>query len=98
MKKKLKPGKSHIHGTGLFTTEFIRQGTILGTCKVKKSKEENEHTLWVDDKKVEVTCRLKYINHSASPNVAYYEDLTVVALQDISAGEELTHHYGDGWD
>ncbi|WP_084639091.1 SET domain-containing protein-lysine N-methyltransferase [Haliea salexigens] len=37
------------------------------------------------------------LNHSNDPNVSYYADLSVVALRDIQAGEELTHHYGDDW-
>jgi hypothetical protein len=54
--------------------------------------------LWLDDDVlVNVTCDLKYINHSKKPNVAYYDDLSVVALKDIKAGQELTHDYGDEW-
>ena len=40
-------------------------------------------------------CDFKYINHSRTPNVAYYDDLTVVALKAIKAGEELLHDYGE---
>jgi SET domain-containing protein len=40
---------------------------------------------------------LKYINHHNAPNVSYYDDLSVVALRDIQAGEELTHDYGEEW-
>jgi SET domain-containing protein len=29
--------------------------------------------------------------------VAYYDDLSVVALRNIEPGEELTHHYGEDW-
>jgi SET domain-containing protein len=40
-----------------------------------------------------VICDLKYINHCERPNACYYDDLSVVALRDIEAGEEITHDY-----
>lgn len=89
----IKVKKSKIHGKGLFSTEKIRKGTLLGKCKVKKTKKPNLHTLWIGNKMIDVTCDLKYINHSKKPNVVYYDDLTVVALKNIKKGEELTHQY-----
>ena len=86
--------KSKIHGKGLFSTEKISKGIVLGTCKTKKTKKTNMYTLWVDDKPRDITCDFKYINHSKKPNVAYYDDYTVVALKKIKRGEELTHDYG----
>lgn len=85
---------SKIHGKGLFSTEKISKGTVLGTCKTKKTKKTNMYTLWVDDKPRDITCDFKYINHSKKPNVAYYDDYTVVTLKKIKRGEELTHDYG----
>nr|WP_256489393.1 SET domain-containing protein [Pleionea sp. CnH1-48] len=55
------------------------------------------YTLWLDSGKVDVTCDLKYINHSKKPNVAYYEDLSVVALKNIRVDDELLHDYGEEW-
>ncbi len=86
--------KSKIHGKGLFSTEKISKGTVLGKCKTRKTKKTNMYTLWSDDKPRDVTCDFKYINHSKKPNVAYYDDYTVVALKKIKPGEELTHDYG----
>jgi SET domain-containing protein len=40
-----------------------------------------------------VSCNLKYINHADNPNACYYDDLTVAAIRDISANEEITHNY-----
>ncbi len=85
---------SKIHGKGLFSTEKISKGTILGTCKTKKTKKNNMYTLWVEDQPRDITCDFKYINHSAKPNVVYYDDYTVVAIRKIKQGEELTHDYG----
>ncbi|TXS95865.1 SET domain-containing protein [Parahaliea maris] len=99
MKDKLVVRNSHIHGKGLFTTVGIRKGTVLGYCEREPVKKPNDYTLWIDDKDLyEVTCCLKYINHAASPNVAYYDDFSVVALRNIKKGEELTHHYGEEWE
>jgi hypothetical protein len=101
IKRKLICQDSHIHGKGLFTTVAIPRHAIIGKCQVRKTTEPNEHTLWIEGDKlkmVDVICKLKYINHSKKPNVAYLNDLDVVALRHIRAGEELTHDYGDAWE
>lgn len=99
MKDKLVVRKSHIHGKGLFTTVGIGEGTVLGYCDREPAAQASDYTLWVEDQGLyEITCCLKYINHAASPNVAYYDDFSVVALRPIHEGEELTHHYGDDWE
>lgn len=96
----VKVGKSPIHGKGLFAREKIKKGTELGRLKVKKAKGDGPYVLWVDetDERYRVLCELRYINHSAKPNVAYYDDLTVGAIRNIKPGEELFHHYGDEWE
>ena len=89
--------KSSIHGKGLFANEKIKAGQLIGWIKTKKARNvEGPYTLWVaDNKPVEVTCLFKYINHSAKPNVVYYDDGSVVALRHIKRGKELTHDYGE---
>ena len=94
---------SGIHGKGLFAAKKIKEGDMLGVLTCKKTKKEGPHVLWVENGKnkydlYKVTCDFKYINHSSKPNVAYYDDLTVVALRDIKPDEELTHYYGEDWD
>ena len=92
-------GESRIHGMGLFAASDIQAGTELGRCRAKKARKEGPHVLWLsEDKQVKVVCDLRYINHHRHPNVVCYDDLTVVALRDIEAGEELFHHYGDEWE
>lgn len=99
MKRYLKVKKSAIHGRGLFARRSIARGTVLGKCRTRPSRTHTSHTLWLDDQNtVEVLCKFRYINHSKEPNVAYYEDLSVVALQPIKPGDELSHDYGDAWD
>ena len=92
----VKVKKSAVHGKGLFSVKKIRKDTVIGTCKVKKTKQSksNMYTLWVNDKPYEVKCDLRFINHSNNPNAVYYDDFTVVALKDIEKGEELLHDYG----
>lgn len=96
-------GESSIHGRGLFAAKKIREGDLLGVLTCKKTKKDGPHVLWVEKRKdkydlYKVTCDFKYINHSSTPNVAYYDDLTVVALRDIKRDEELTHYYGEEWE
>lgn len=95
--------ESTIHGKGLFAAKKIKEGDLLGVLTCKPAKKGGPHVLWVETGKnkydlYKVTCDFKYINHSRKPNVAYYDDLTVVALRDIKPHEELTHYYGDEWD
>lgn len=98
MKRKLHVRDSGIHGKGLFTTVDLKAGELLGYCKTRPTKVPSLYTLWPQGGgPVEVTCKLKYINHANEPNVSYYADLSVITLKDIKAGEELTHHYGDDW-
>lgn len=91
---------SALHGKGLFAAQDIEQGTEIGRCKTRRVNTDGAHVLWIDDdglEKHKVLCDLRFINHSKQPNVAYYDDLTVVALEPISAGSELLHDYGDEW-
>lgn len=89
--------ESPLHGRGLFATERITEGEVIGwlkTKKAKKSKLDGPYVLWVDGQKpVRVTCDLRFINHSSEPNAAYYDDLSVMALRDIEPGEEILHNY-----
>ena len=87
-------GPSHIHGQGLFAGEDIRAGTVVGWCEVVPAETPGPHTLWCDSGPVDVVCDLRFTNHSAAPNVVYYDSLRVVALHDIGSGEELTYNYG----
>ena len=98
--KKVYVADSGIHGKGLFAKSKIKKGELIGKVKTKAAKKDGPYVLWIEDanKPREVTCELKYINHSTKPNAAYYDDLTVVALKAIKEDEEITHHYGDDWD
>lgn len=99
MVKNVEVKQSRIHGMGLFAKKTIRQGEIIGVIKPKPAKKDGPHVLWVtEDEGYKVDGPLKFINHCPDANACYYDDLTVVALQDIAAGDEITHNYGDDWD
>ena len=98
-KTKYKVAESEIHGKGLFAAAPIKKGEFLGNLKTRAAKKDGPYVLWCDDGKGrEVICDFRFINHSRKANVAYYDDLTVMALKNIKPGEELTHDYGDEWE
>ncbi len=90
---RLRVGRSAIHGRGLFARTALPKGLVLGRCQVRSAAKSGPYTLWSDHGRVNVTCDFRYINHSNTPNVVYYDDFTVVTLRKIKAGEELTHDY-----
>lgn len=86
--------QSNIHGNGLFAQIHIPAGTIIGRLDGIPSKCDGSYVLWLSAQEaIEVTCDMKYINHSDEANACYYDDLSVVALRDIHPGEEITHNY-----
>lgn len=99
MKKKCYVVKqSAIHGKGLFAKNKILKGDIIGHIKYQPVKKDGPYVLWLDENVgIKVDCDLKYINHNAKPNACYFDDLQVVALKNIKAGDEITHDYGDDW-
>lgn len=86
--------KSPIHGRGLYARRPIGKGKIIGSLKGRHCNEDGTYVLWLSETEgFEVSCNLKYINHADNPNACYYDDLTVVAIRDIAADEEITHNY-----
>ena len=97
---KIYVARSPIHGSGLFAKRKIKAGELIGRIEDAKPTTRNgPHVLWVSESEgYRVGGPLKYINHSNAPNAIYYNDLTVVALRDISKDEEITHYYGEEWE
>ena len=86
---------SPIHGRGLFARHWIPRGAVIGVCEGEPAKRNGPYVLWLDENNaLHVANEMRYINHSPTPNAAYYDDATVVALRDIAPGEEITHDYG----
>jgi SET domain-containing protein len=94
MHKKTYVAASLIHGKGLFAKTAIADGEVIGWLNGKPCSTDAAHVLWISERQgIEVLCDLRYINHSNDPNACYYDDLSVVALRDIEAHEEITHNY-----
>ncbi len=90
--------ESPIHGKGLFASQSISADTVIGKLTGRKTQQDGMYVLWLDNKTgFKVSCDLKYINHSDTPNACYYDDLSVVALRNIKKGEEITHNYEAEW-
>lgn len=85
---------SDIHGKGLFAARHIPAGTVIGWLEGQPTSRDGCYVLWISaSKAIEVTCDLRFINHSDHPNACYYDDLSVVALRDIAPHQEITHNY-----
>ena len=85
---------SDIHGKGLFAAQPIAAGTVIGWLEGRPARRDGRYVLWISaTEAIEVTCDLRFINHSDRPNACYYDDRSVVALRDIAAHEEITHDY-----
>jgi uncharacterized protein len=103
-------GTSRIAGRGLFTAQAIKRGTrIIQYTGEKIPKGESDKRLAAGndyifqlnerydiDGKV-LRNKARYINHSCAPNCTVQmttRTIWIVALRDITAGEELTYNYG----
>src|ERR671937_405064 len=103
-------GNSRIDGQGLFAAQDITKGTrVIAYIGEKITRRESARRLEagnayifhlnyryaLDGETLENTAR--YINHSCNPNCTVEkmgDTLWIVALQDISEGDELTFNYG----
>jgi SET domain-containing protein len=103
-------GISRIAGRGLFTAQAIKRGTrIIQYTGEKITKAESDKRLsqgnvyifqlndrYDIDGKV-LRNKARYINHSCDPNCTVQlttRTIWIVALRDITPGEELTYNYG----
>jgi uncharacterized protein len=97
--KTLVAKESSLHGKGVFATVLLKQGEEIGTYEGSVVEENDTYVLWVTDEEglvrgIEGENRLRYLNHSTTPNCEFDGDV-LYALRDIEPDEELTFHYGD---
>jgi uncharacterized protein len=110
VKIQVRVAPSRIAGQGLFAVEPIKKGTrIIQYIGEKISSRERSRRLAagnayifhltyryaIDGQTLENMAR--YINHSCDPNCVVEktsDTIWIVALRDITAGEELTYNYG----
>lgn len=101
--KKIKIGKSRIHGKGIFADEGIKKGErvqfIHGPIVFKKPRNSHESraignwigvgkNLWIKPRKP-----FLYLNHSCEPTTALIGKRLLVALKGIPKGGEITMDY-----
>lgn len=105
--KALTIDKSNIGGYGLFAGEKIVKGEyVLSFGGVLAPISERQSDKYIPSTFAGITDLIMicegndsekdysdYINHSCSPNIGMDDCLTMVAIRDIEAGEELTCDY-----
>lgn len=91
------------HGRGLFARHTIPAGTWIGYYSGPRTNRNDMHVLWIEsDDETAVdgwigydgVNELRFLNHASKPN-GEMDGRDLYALRDISAGEEITIHYGD---
>ena len=110
MKIRVRVGRSHIDGKGVFAAQPIKKGTrIIEYTGEKISRQEatervahgNVYVFFFDihydiDGNTPKN-RARYINHSCDPNCEsdiIEGRIWIIALRDIRTGEELSYDYG----
>lgn len=109
---------SKIHGMGVFAAGDIPKGSLVWTFvsgfdkvypKDHPNKLSKNEAIWFKDKAYLWEDKwyldgddAKFINHSDTPNIGVLDSGDMVALRDISDGEEITsnykeYHQGDMW-
>ncbi|MGH3305414.1 MAG: SET domain-containing protein [Streptosporangiaceae bacterium] len=107
--KARKGSPSRIEGRGLFAVEpiavgelvAIKGGHIVTTAAVRSLPDrlQNSEIQIADDfslvamEEAEYEPVMLFLNHSCEPNVGFGGNIVLVAMRDISAGEELTTDY-----
>jgi len=74
--------KSKVHGYGMFATQDIEQGDVIGAALV-----DGTHKTFLG----------RYTNHANNPNIKFLyidsHNAVAIAVEDISEGEELFADY-----
>lgn len=105
--KKLYVSDSSISGKGLFASEHISSGDIIFTFGGVLARLEDRYSgkylasSFAGISENILICEAAdsqkdfsdYINHSCNPNIGMDDCLTVVAIDDINSGDELTCDY-----
>ncbi len=100
MKIEVRP--SPIHGLGVFAKKTIDKDERIGRYLANRTRRDGTYVLWVEEDDVgrwsgyDGYGRLRYLNHSRSPN-SEFDGLELFAIRPIRRGEEITVHYGLEW-
>ncbi len=94
--------KSPIHGQGVFATEFIAKDEVVLRVRGPIHQLEDDESIkpeyenWVGTDFGLWTQPLDetlFLNHSCYPNTVLSGDMSIVALEDVEAGDEITFDY-----
>ncbi len=98
--------ESPIKGKGIFTTRDIAKGEIITTFvgevmnqeeawrRIDHGIERNDDPLQIGDRMyLDLHQPFVYFNHSCTPNALLCETANLIALRDISTGEEIVFDY-----
>lgn len=113
--QKVEPRANQESGRGLFAVENIAKGELIAVWGGRITTARHFHDLPEEVRKlslqIEEECFLvpqggenaaDYINHSCDPNAGMSGQIIVVAMRDISVGEEICYDYamsdGSGYD
>ena len=97
----------HQRNKGLFASIYIQKGEIILQCTGKKisfqeavKKEDRESdALQIGDKEyIDFEEPGVIVNHSCDPNAGINENLELIAIKDISPGEEIKYAYSTTMD
>jgi SET domain-containing protein len=98
---RVRVGRSAVHGRGLFAAEDIPADRLVLRARGRRTKRNGPHVLWLVadgvDVGLDIENEARWVNHADEPNAAFYDE-ELWSLKRIRAGEEITHHYGEGWD
>jgi SET domain-containing protein len=105
--RKLRPGKSPIHGEGVFATAPIGAGELVmefggELVAADRLEDYREPSAWAVKGGLYLALRNtdtedsldEYLNHSCEANTWLTGETTLVARRDIAAGEEITLDQG----
>ena len=100
---KLYVKESPKRGLGVFAKKLIKKGEVVLVWKGKKFKESQvTPAMWKEDYLIPISKneyvytsdkKSKYVNHSCNPNCGVKGNLTLVAMKNTRAGEEITFDY-----
>lgn len=101
--KKIRIGKSHVHGRGVFADEYIRRGEKIQYIRgpiIKKithnARESKVIEDWVGvgkDTWIKPLEPFLFLNHSCEPNAVIVGKRLLVALKNIRKDEEISMDY-----
>ncbi len=103
MAKKIGLKTSKIHGSGVFVLKNIKKGETVFILKGKLMKfvvKSQQDALWGENwigvgysQWLDVRSPGVFLNHSCDPNCGIKGRVCIVAMRDISLGEEVTIDY-----